>query len=362
MKLTRLVLLGLVGVATVTITLERIQVLGYTRSEAIDVISTAQDKTILCFGAATEAERFGANISLLLETLTSIGDLLFRAGLALSTNEFNTSVSFAARANEKLEGLITEANDLRDIAQQKRYLESYGTALVSAIGAVIVIFGSFLGWRLLQVRSDRGLGEGLEGNRPFFAGVAGLLLFLAISPILSGFLALPRTEFFTEFWVLGPNQRAQSYPFNITAGRQHRLFLGVGNHLGQASYYKAAVKLSNKSSGQDGYSSSEFPAAFNKTFFVADEDAVEHLIAFSFDYELSQSQSQINIRTFTLNEVVVDMSGLTLVWDSKNSGFMGSLQFELWAYNQTRGVFEYQNQLLRLTLNFTTAGLMSPDS
>jgi len=360
MKLTRLVLLCVAGAAIMTILPARIRVFGYTKSQAIDVVSTAQAKTILCYETAAEADRVGANTSLLLENLTAVADLLFRADLALEADEFNASVSFASRANEKLEGLITEATALREVAQQRQYLDSFGTGLGSTIGAMIVIFGSFLVWRILQARSSHRNGASLGEHRSLFTGAVGLLLFLAISPMLGRFLSLPRTELFTEFWILGPNQRAQSYPFNITLRRQYRLFLGIRNRLGSTSYYKVAVKLSNHTSSRlDSDSSSEFPANFNKTFFVADEDAVEHLITFSFDYELNQPQFQIDIKTFTLNEVVIDMSGQNLSWDSEMRGFMGCLRFELWIYNQTSRAFEYHNRFLSLTLNFTAAGLLS---
>jgi uncharacterized membrane protein len=51
--------------------------------------------------------------------------------------------------------------------------------------------------------------------------VVGVLALLVASPFLSRVLVYPRTEFFTELWILDENHRAENYPYNITRGQNY---------------------------------------------------------------------------------------------------------------------------------------------
>lgn len=51
---------------------------------------------------------------------------------------------------------------------------------------------------------------------PYFVVVAFVALLVA-SPVLSRVAIWPRTEFFTELWVLGPNHMAEDYPFTTSS-------------------------------------------------------------------------------------------------------------------------------------------------
>ncbi|RLI41503.1 hypothetical protein DRO59_06810 [Candidatus Bathyarchaeota archaeon] len=89
-------------------------------------------------------------------------------------------------------------------------------------------------------------------------------------------LIYPRTEFFTELWILDSNHRAENYPFNITRNQNCNVFLGIGNHLGYCAYYLVEVKFRNQTQPEPtnfgpigNRTPNPLPSLFNITAFVA---------------------------------------------------------------------------------------------
>jgi uncharacterized membrane protein len=186
--------------------------------------------------------------------------------------------------------------------------------------------------------------------------ITGILVLLVASPGLSRLLVLPRTEFFTELWLLGSNHMAENYPFNVTNGENYNVFLGLGNHLGYTAYYKIAVKFRNQTqSGPDSFNrtSSSLPALYEIRAFVADEATWEIPITFSFNYEYNEARSQVDVKSITVNDVVLETKNSTITWDAKNNGFLGNLFFELWIYNSTISGFQYHERFVGIWLNMT---------
>lgn len=200
-----------------------------------------------------------------------------------------------------------------------------------------------------------------------FWTVVGVLALLVASPVLSRILVYPRTEFFTELWILDANHRAEGYPFNISRNQNYSIFLGVGNRLGYCAYYVVQVKFRNQT--QPAPTSfgpieervpSSLPSLFNITAFVADEEAWELPLTFSFDYGYNETLSQVEFYGLTLNDVVLDMKGYTINWDSEKRGFFGNLFFELWIYNREISdvsKFQYHGRFVSLRFNMTVWGL-----
>jgi uncharacterized membrane protein len=127
----------------------------------------------------------------------------------------------------------------------------------------------------------------LHEYRVTFVVVTGVMALIVASPALSRLLVYPRTEFFTELWILGPNHRAEDYPFNITRNHSYSVFLGVSNRLGYCAYYLVEVKFRNLTqSAADSFNRtpSSLPSLFNITAFVADESVWEQQLTFSFNY------------------------------------------------------------------------------
>lgn len=198
----------------------------------------------------------------------------------------------------------------------------------------------------------------LDEYRIVFLVVGGILMLLVVSPVLSMFLSIPRTEFFSEFWLLGSNQRAEEYPFNVTVGGEYKVFSGIGNRLGHAAYYKVLVKFRNQTqSGPDSFNrtASTLPALYDIRAFVADEDIWEIPLVFSLNYDYDEFTSQIQVFDMTLNDAVLSIKDVHIGWDPVNSGFYGNLFFELWIYNATLSDFQYHQRFVGLWLNMTTS-------
>jgi uncharacterized membrane protein len=190
-----------------------------------------------------------------------------------------------------------------------------------------------------------------------FVAVTGIVALLVASPALSRLLVYPRTDFFTEIWILGPNHKAEDYPFSVSRGQSYSVSLGIGNHLGYCAYYVVEVKFRNQTQlapNSFNHTSSNLPSLFNITAFVADEGIWEFPVSFSFDYGYNATLAQVSLHNLILNDIELDMHAYTITWDSKNKGFFGNLFFELWIYNATTSNLRYHERFVGLWLNMTT--------
>jgi len=196
--------------------------------------------------------------------------------------------------------------------------------------------------------------------RVLFLSVTGILALLVASPALNRLLVFPRTEFFTELWILDSNRRADDYPFNITRNQDYSVFLGIGNHLGYCAYYLVEVKFRNQTQPAPtsfgllaNRTPSSLPALFNITAFVADEAVWETPFTFSFDYGYNETLSQVELYSLTLNDVELNLKGHTTSWNAESNEFFSNLFFEVWMYNGTTSSFKYHERFVSLRLNMT---------
>jgi len=199
----------------------------------------------------------------------------------------------------------------------------------------------------------------LQEYKVLFLTVVSVLALLAASPALSRLLVYPRTEFFTELWLLGPNRMAENYPYNVTRNQSYSVYLGIGNRLGYTAYYLVEVKFRNRTQSAPtsfgpiaNRTPSSLPSFLNITAFVADEGTWELPLTFSFDYT-NVTVSQVEFHSLTLNNIVLDMTGYRSAWNSTNNDFYGNLFFELWIYNSTTSIFQYHARFVSLRLNMT---------
>lgn len=191
-----------------------------------------------------------------------------------------------------------------------------------------------------------------------FVAVTAVLALLVASPALSRLLVYPRTEFFTELWILGPNRMAEDYPFNISRNQDYGVFLGVGNRLGYCGYYLVEVKFRNLTqSAPDSFNRtpSSLPSLLNITAFVEDEGVWELPLTFSFDYDYNETVLMVEFNSLTLNDATLDVGNCTAVWDSEKEGFLGDLFFELWIYSDAVSGFQYHERFVNLRLNMTVS-------
>jgi len=194
----------------------------------------------------------------------------------------------------------------------------------------------------------------LSDYRLVFAsiGFVGILLFA--SPTLSLVLHLPAGEMFSELWVLGPGHMAEEYPFNVRAGENYSIYVGVGNHLGSVAYYAVYVKFRNQTE--------PLPDAFNGTpsvlsplfeyrIFLGNNMDWEEEISFSFE-NLSFEGNLSKVSRLIINGYALDVDKIAL-WDGENRGFYFQVFFELWLYNTTISSFQFHNRFVDVWLNVT---------
>lgn len=192
--------------------------------------------------------------------------------------------------------------------------------------------------------------------------VVGVLALLVASPFLSRVLVYPRTEFFTELWILDANHRAEDYPFNITKNNNYTIYLGIGNHLGYCAYYMVQVKFRNQTQPAptsfgpiENRAPSNLTSLFNITAFVADKQVWEMPVTFSFEYSYDATLSRVEFSGLRLNGAWLNMADYTIFWDSEKGEFRGFLFFELWLYNTSVNSFQYHGRFVSLRLNMTVS-------
>jgi len=178
---------------------------------------------------------------------------------------------------------------------------------------------------------------------------------LAASPALSLVVSFPRGgESFSELWLLGPNHMAEDYPFNVQAGEDYSLFLGVDNHLGHSAYYLVCAKFRNQTQPLPNASSSEpssLSSVYEFQFFVADGEVWETPVAIKILNASVQGNIMV-VESVSVNDKASEV-GCSSIWDSEYSGFYLQLFFELWLYNSTRSSFQFHDRFVGIWLNMT---------
>jgi len=194
----------------------------------------------------------------------------------------------------------------------------------------------------------------LREYKVVFLVVTAILALIVASPALSRILVFPRTEFFTEMWLLGSNNTAEDYPFNLTSGQNYSVNLGLASNLGYTAYYVVEVKFRNETEpGPTNSTASSLPSLFNITAFVADQGSWQIPLTFSCNYSYNESVPSVSFYNMTFNDVTFDLTGQTAAYDTTRSGFFGSLFFELWLYDTKLNSFQFNQRSVWLWLNMT---------
>lgn len=120
--------------------------------EAGEKIRLAELEVLNCYRMAYEAERAGANVSVLINRLNEAGWLLSKAKLAFNCGDYDSAFSFADQCVTKLAGLVNEADGLRVDAERARFYDFVFNFVGSAFGAVAVVVGGYGFWFYLKRR------------------------------------------------------------------------------------------------------------------------------------------------------------------------------------------------------------------
>jgi hypothetical protein len=196
--------------------------------------------------------------------------------------------------------------------------------------------------------------------RVLFLTVTFVVALLAASPVLSRVLVYPRTEFFTELWLLGPEHTAEGYPYNVSSGTEYSVYLGVSNRLGYTAYYQVQVKFRNASEpgptsfGPEGTRvPSNVSSLLNLTVFVGDLQTWERQLPFSFTYAYNPVTGRVDFGSLTFWGIPLDLTGRSIAWNASRREFAGILFFETWLYQNETVEFTYHERFVSLRLNMT---------
>ncbi len=198
----------------------------------------------------------------------------------------------------------------------------------------------------------------LEGYKLIFVTVALVGVLLIATPALADAIHIPSVPGgakFSELFLLGSNQTAENYPYNIAIDQNYSVYVGVGNQLGYSAYYVLNVKLGNETDQMPNdtlATPSSLQPLYSYRFSIQNSMYWKNLLTFSFsNASISGNNSQLN--SLLLNGVTfyVDKPAL---WDSNNTSFTYRLLFELWIYSTQSNQIEYNNRYVALQLNLTT--------
>jgi hypothetical protein len=123
-----------------------------TESDASSAIAEAQQRIEVCYSAAADAAKAGANVTGLLSDLDDAGQLLSNASLAFQNGDYDSAYSFAVQSNSTLVGFEENAASLKNTAVQQGRLVFWVDIVGSTVGTFVVIFGGVLLWFYLKRR------------------------------------------------------------------------------------------------------------------------------------------------------------------------------------------------------------------
>lgn len=181
--------------------------------------------------------------------------------------------------------------------------------------------------------------------------ILGLII---VAPTLATVITLPGGERFSELWLLGQNHMAEDYPFNVKADEQYKVYLGLGNHMGDLEYYLLYVKFRNQTESLPdsvNATSSALEPLSEYRLFLSDGDVWEKELSFSLE-GITFEGNVCKVSKLVLEGMVLSVDKVA-TWDSTNQGFYCQLFFELWLYNATLSGFQYHNRFVGIWLNMT---------
>lgn len=118
-------------------------------------ISNAQKVLSAAYTSVLDAEKVGANVSILLGRLSVAGDLLAKAQVAYRLGSFTEAVQWADLCYETGGDVKNDAYEMMLDAQGVHTTDLWVKLFVSFVAVIAVVFGSFLGWRVFKDRYYR---------------------------------------------------------------------------------------------------------------------------------------------------------------------------------------------------------------
>jgi hypothetical protein len=128
---------------------------GVSIDEVAEAIGRAEYDVGSAFVAVAEAERAGADVSVLLDTLDSAGGFLSEANVAFSAGNYESAFSFAVACSSTVAGVAEDAARLKVAAEIAESASFFSTLIVSGIGVGVVLACACFVWWFLKRRYFR---------------------------------------------------------------------------------------------------------------------------------------------------------------------------------------------------------------
>jgi hypothetical protein len=194
----------------------------------------------------------------------------------------------------------------------------------------------------------------LEEYKLIFIAVGLIGALIIATPTLSVVVHLPGGERFSEIYVLNSEYMAENYPYNVTAGENYSVHVGVGNHVASSAYYLVYVKFRNETdlfpNSTTGMPSPVQPL-YEYRFLIQDGEVCESPLTFSVS-DASVSVNESLIKMLTINGVAFNVDK-PATWNPNSNVFYYSLLLELWMYDVQSKSVQYNNRFVNVKLNLT---------
>jgi len=162
-------------------------------------------------------------------------------------------------------------------------------------------------------------------------------------------------ERFSELFLLGPNQTAEDFPFNVVTNQNYLVHLGIGNHLDAPAYYVCYFKIRNQTEPLPDESQST-PSALSPfhEYRTVIQNEENRTVPVSFSLSgLTISNGCSRLQTVTINDVQYEVNKIAQ-YDQENNGYYYQVFVELWACYPKSDTLQYQNRYVYFWLNATT--------
>ncbi len=305
------------------------------------------------FTAVLDIANAGADVTELTAQLNTAAQLLANAQNAQppvnktqQATEIATVRQIATHVQQQATALTQQA---QTVAENKFYVNMAFLAVGTALFATTLLLSK--GLPLLQ-RKRKSTSVPPKSRRAVLlaVGLVGLLIFA--SPTLGQLLPVPAGQPFSAIYTLDTNQKLLTPPSTIQSNTTYSTYLCIENHEGDLAYYSCLVKLRSDTDPEPSLTSttpSSLPTLFQYNVLLGDNQTWQGLFRFQLNVN-SENPATVNTITINGQEISVDK---TTVWSPQENGYYFGMLIELWKFDPTTGILQFDGRFVHFYLNVT---------